>query len=635
MRSRKVFTKKKFTSLKKEEFQKWYDDHFEIFSVIKDLLEYDLSGFAEQTGINRLTFYKSRIKSFESCWAKIEKIKEGKIRKISDYFKDKNQTELPLQHFLEDLIGARLVFYFEPDLQWALTYFYTYPVFKVINVKLYSFLKEDFKFPHDTYLRLEKFINKYKATEIQQKQSGYESVHLILAYNYEMLKKNNPILKRIDKIIESEIGKFPFEIQIRTLLQHSWAQSEHTLNYNIKKNLPYAGKDDSLKHGDFFINKFILRSAEHHQNLIWAKHWKRAEAGKISKSNSGECFDRFQFFPEKERKIILDYYHKFINDESSISKFWNDFLTFIQKISKKYALFSAALPKNEKIWGCKRAILLFVGYLGINQHKSESSEELIHTLVKKFIISATDDFYINLISLYEYIRRIDVHLVNADNIIEFCDPLVTYRVAGLHFVDGNARRAIGLIEDAIGERTKLIKKGIDKKMASSEIINKMHLIRRKAEYYWLAFNQDNRSQKDDIEKALKNIEIAFYEEDKPQKTENEKREKRKILSKWIIYLFYKNYLCYEESHLEQFKNSIKGLENVIKDLLDEKMLQSKKNGSLGLQALALYFWQKGDRHKAEDLITLAHKRVKQYSPFPLQKNEVSELFDIITHRTLF
>lgn len=102
---------------------------------------------------------------------------------------------------VHDLIGLRVVTYFEDGVQ---------EVADLIE-KNYSI---DFAHSLD------------KGRELTSNQFGYRSLHYVCALPQELALESFPGLR--------------FEIQIRSILQHAWAQMEHDLGYKSKESLPLS-----------------------------------------------------------------------------------------------------------------------------------------------------------------------------------------------------------------------------------------------------------------------------------------------------------------------------------------------------------------------------------------------------------
>lgn len=104
---------------------------------------------------------------------------------------------------MSDLVGCRVIVYLESDIE-----------------RVASALKGDFtEFP-------EKSVDKRASNDIRQ--LGYRSLHVVCCLGEARSKL--PEYK--------EISDQAFEIQIRTALQHTWAEIEHKQNYKPQMALP-------------------------------------------------------------------------------------------------------------------------------------------------------------------------------------------------------------------------------------------------------------------------------------------------------------------------------------------------------------------------------------------------------------
>ena len=67
-----------------------------------------------------------------------------------------------------------------------------------------------------------------KRKSFDYKEFGYSSLHKVAKFKPENLTENHP----------EELSDLFFEIQIRTILQHAWAEIEHDLGYKYKEEIP-------------------------------------------------------------------------------------------------------------------------------------------------------------------------------------------------------------------------------------------------------------------------------------------------------------------------------------------------------------------------------------------------------------
>jgi len=130
----------------------------------------------------------SRIKDFDSFYEKANKQVDGKLKYTSPFEQ------------ISDLVGIRIVVIAQRNVA---------EVRDAIRDALDAFDEED------------------KAAELLKKgQLGYESYHFLCR-----LGNNRATLREYVGLCDQ-----PFEIQVRTALQHAWAENEHRIQYKKSKN---------------------------------------------------------------------------------------------------------------------------------------------------------------------------------------------------------------------------------------------------------------------------------------------------------------------------------------------------------------------------------------------------------------
>lgn len=107
-----------------------------------------------------------------------------------------------------DTLGLRVITYFEDDVD-----------------KIADILKEEF------YLDVENSVDK---RDKNPESFGYSSLHYILK-----LKKPRAELSEY-----SRFNDYKFELQVRSILQHAWAEIEHDLGYKSKISIPKEKRRD-------------------------------------------------------------------------------------------------------------------------------------------------------------------------------------------------------------------------------------------------------------------------------------------------------------------------------------------------------------------------------------------------------
>ncbi|MDE4454227.1 GTP pyrophosphokinase [Psychrobacter sp. DAB_AL62B] len=153
-------------------------------------------------------------RSLDTLINSLLKQKGIKAHQIQTRVKDRDSLEkkiLAKQKYkslddITDVVGIRIITYFEDDVN------------KVAKV-----VEEEFDIDHE---------NSVDKREIDTDRFGYRSLHYVASLN-----KNRTILSEY-----SDYGDFKFEFQIRSILQHSWAEIEHDLGYKGASEIPTSAK---------------------------------------------------------------------------------------------------------------------------------------------------------------------------------------------------------------------------------------------------------------------------------------------------------------------------------------------------------------------------------------------------------
>jgi putative GTP pyrophosphokinase len=168
-----------------DELQAVYTNRYKNFLVpLASKLEENITSITiKYPRIDRVC---ARAKSIDSFMQKAKKIKDDNYKYLN-----------PIDE-IQDQIGARIITYFISDLV---------PICKLV---------EEYLGP----------IEKQKKEPENDNEFGYEGYHYI-------------ILMPTDLVSKEEQDNYPrfFELQIRTLYQHAWAQADHDLAYKATENL--------------------------------------------------------------------------------------------------------------------------------------------------------------------------------------------------------------------------------------------------------------------------------------------------------------------------------------------------------------------------------------------------------------
>lgn len=171
--------------IKIEEAVEWYTNNLSLYNQLASKVESDVKDILRQENIN-----------FHSVTSRAKDVSEYKEKALRKKYKDP-KTEI------KDMAGVRIITYLDSDAK------------KIEEVIRSSFV-----------ILPEHSID--KTEELGVDRVGYRSIHCVGTF-------------AADKYQLDEYRKFSglcFEIQIRTILQHAWAEFEHDRNYKFKGVLP-------------------------------------------------------------------------------------------------------------------------------------------------------------------------------------------------------------------------------------------------------------------------------------------------------------------------------------------------------------------------------------------------------------
>jgi putative GTP pyrophosphokinase len=171
------------TLLDRETLEAQYNQVRPKYEKLQQGLQRDLLAALHHAGVSLLNI-ESRVKDFDSLWIKLQR----------------KGYPSPL-HDAKDLCGLRVICYYTTDVDRAR---------KAIQNEL------------DV---LESFD---KADLLQPAEFGYLSYHLIATPTQDML----------DTVSYRGLDGLVAEIQVRTLLQHAWAELSHELSYKRREHVP-------------------------------------------------------------------------------------------------------------------------------------------------------------------------------------------------------------------------------------------------------------------------------------------------------------------------------------------------------------------------------------------------------------
>lgn len=261
----------------KNEIQQIYESYTQTLSIIMKNVEEKLKNTIK---LASMPTYKSRIKSFNSYYRKILRLKADELSCRGKLVA------------LTDMMGIRIICAFMEDLQ-----------------EVERQVKENF-----TVKEVE-----YKGSGDNFKEFGYESIHILISIPKDCLPKN----------LKVEIPKdIVCEIQIRTILQDAWAEVEHELIYKTEFSpfdMPLRRKLASIN-ASLSLADTIFQEIRDYQkklqnetdarresfyNKVDATSNEFAPISKINNSNSAAT----SFHPATIDDILLEAIHAHNNDE--------------------------------------------------------------------------------------------------------------------------------------------------------------------------------------------------------------------------------------------------------------------------------------------------------------------------------
>ena len=164
---------------------KQYHDNQDIYRSLKHDIE-DIFSRIIETNHFRISNMAIRIKSEDALTKKITY--KNKYQDISE---------------ITDVVACRIITLFEDDVD-----------------RIYECVKQNFD--------IVEYNDKRKKNYEDRIDFGYNSLHLLIKFNEE----------RCQLIEYSAYKDLVFELQIRTTLQHSWAEIEHGLGYKSQYEIP-------------------------------------------------------------------------------------------------------------------------------------------------------------------------------------------------------------------------------------------------------------------------------------------------------------------------------------------------------------------------------------------------------------
>ncbi|WP_309087282.1 hypothetical protein [Domibacillus sp.] len=244
-----------------------YESQKELFELLKPRLKTLIEILSKENNIE-VHDVKVRVKEKDSLKKKIEK-KQEKYKNIND---------------ITDVVGIRVITYFNDDLD-----------------KMAKVIEKEFKIDEQ---------NSVDKRVMDPDRFGYSSLHYVVEFNDEKLR--SPEYKNFKGI--------KFEIQIRSILQHAWAEIEHDIGYKSKKEIPREIRRDFSRIAgllEIADNEF-LRIKE------FLKNYEQEVEKKIENKSLEILIDKITLTEYIEKSSIIESINQEISTKTGLTKIIRD-----------------------------------------------------------------------------------------------------------------------------------------------------------------------------------------------------------------------------------------------------------------------------------------------------------------------
>lgn len=177
-------------AVSKSAIKQQYEEYREYFDyILKQIVQI----LQEQVKLSTQPTYKSRVKSFNSYYKKVVRLKSEQMMENNDLI------------YLTDMMGIRMVCAFLEDINFGLE-----QIKKIFDIKEVE----------------------VKGAEKKFSEFGYESIHVLI----KIPDSCKPAFEGPFANLKPLSDELVCEIQIRTILQDAWAEVEHELIYKTEFN---------------------------------------------------------------------------------------------------------------------------------------------------------------------------------------------------------------------------------------------------------------------------------------------------------------------------------------------------------------------------------------------------------------
>ncbi|MFP1871156.1 GTP pyrophosphokinase family protein [Lonsdalea quercina] len=310
--------------MKENSFSSWIDDNLPKFKLLGKHIAFIIENLLQQNQIEYLSV------SYRT------KTKEGILEKIG-----RKNYKRPVEE-LTDISGVRVILYLESDIA------------KVSNI-IKSTFNIDTKNSIDNESRL------------SSDKIGYRSVHYVCDTGE---KRNN--LKEYELI-----SGLNCEIQVRTMLQHAWAELTHDRNYKLGANLPLQIQrkinlfSGMLEIADEGFSE-IVNSIKEYKESISNNDLKQLFSQEINSINLYKFAQ--EIIKESDLKLhpVKDWGGKNTKDVIDELEYigLNDFKIIFESIPEKYVEVSNEYIPDNNIYGFLRDIMLIKDFEGLSRKET-------------------------------------------------------------------------------------------------------------------------------------------------------------------------------------------------------------------------------------------------------------------------
>ena len=177
----------------KRAFRNFYDNNYKLLESAKTVYIQNINSLLMDAEVGEVTKIEGRVKDKEECIKKFHRKYQSKL--------EADEQPYEIKDYLSDLIGIRIICLYEDQIE-------------VVS----EVLKRHF--------RIIDVTDKISAVESTEDSFGYKGLHMDLALN-----------DQISSLPEhQQHSDYPFEVQIRSLIQDAWSVLDHKIKY--KKSIP-------------------------------------------------------------------------------------------------------------------------------------------------------------------------------------------------------------------------------------------------------------------------------------------------------------------------------------------------------------------------------------------------------------